>query len=210
MDNTIITIIIAVVAAIIFGVIGFVLGGIYRKKVAEKAIGSATDEATRIVNQAVQAAETKKRESILEAKDEIHKYRSEAERENKERRAEVQRQERRIIQKEESLDKKVETLEKKEEALASKIKDADDKLTEVETMKRSQLDLLERISGYSKEQAKLLLLQNLEQELEHEKAVKIMDYEQKTKDESDTLAREIISTAIQRCAADHAAEATVS
>ncbi|MEG1845480.1 MAG: ribonuclease Y [Oscillospiraceae bacterium] len=210
MDNTIINIIIAVVAAIIFGVIGFVLGGIYRKKVAEKAIGSATDEATRIVNQAVQAAETKKRESILEAKDEIHKYRSEAERENKERRAEVQRQERRIIQKEESLDKKVETLEKKEEALASKIKDADDKLTEVETMKRSQLDLLERISGYSKEQAKLLLLQNLEQELEHEKAVKIMDYEQKTKDESDTLAREIISTAIQRCAADHAAEATVS
>lgn len=210
MNPTIITVIAAAVAAVVFGILGFVLGGLHRKKVAEAAIGSATEEATRIVNQAVQTAETKKREAILEAKDEIHSYRAEAEKENKERRAEVQRQERRIIQKEESLDKKTETLEAKEEALNAKVKSAEQKLDEIEKIKRSQFDMLEKISGYTKEQAKQLLLQNLDEELEHEKAVKIMDYQQRTKDESDVLAREIISSAIQRCAADHASEATVS
>lgn len=210
MNPTIITVIAAAVAAVVFGVLGFVLGGLHRKKVAESAIGSATEEATRIVNQAVQTAETKKRESILEAKDEIHSLRTDAEKENRERRAEVQRQERRIIQKEESLDKKTEALESKEEALSIKVKTAEQKLDEVEKIKRSQFDMLEKISGYTKEQAKMLLLQNLDEELEHEKAVKVLDYEQRTKDESDSLAREIISTAIQRCAADHASEATVS
>lgn len=210
MNSTIITIIAVVAAAVVFGVVGFILGGIHRKKVAEAAIGSATDEATRIVNQAVQTAENKKRESILEAKDEIHALRTEADRDIKERRAEVQRQERRIIQKEESLDKKTENIEKKEEALSLKVKEAEAKLQEVETIKKSQFDMLEKISGYTKEQAKSVLLQNLDEELTHDKAVKIMDYEQKTKDEADSLAREIISTAIQRCAADHTAEATVS
>lgn len=210
MNSTIITVIAAAAAAVVFGILGFVLGGLHRKKVAESAIGSATEEATRIVNQAVQTAENKKREAILEAKDEIHSFRAEAEKENKERRAEIQRQERRIIQKEESLDKKTETLEAKEEALNAKVKNAEQKLDEIEKIKKSQFDMLEKISGYTKEQAKLLLLQNLDEELEHEKAVKIMDYKQRTKDESDTLAREIISSAIQRCAADHASEATVS
>ena len=205
-----IAIIAAVAAAVVFGVVGFVLGKVHRKKVAESAIGSATEEATRIVNQAVQTAENKKREAILEAKDEIHSLRSEAEKENRERRAEVQRQERRIIQKEESLDKKTEALEAKEEALNEKVKTADKKLEEVEKIKKSQFDMLEKISGYTKEQAKTLLLQNLDEELTHDKAVKIMDFEQRTKDEQDALAREIISTAIQRCAADQAAEATVS
>ena len=205
-----IAIIAAVAAAVVFGVVGFVLGEVHRKKVAESAIGSATEEATRIVNQAVQTAENKKREAILEAKDEIHSLRSEAEKENRERRAEVQRQERRIIQKEESLDKKTEALEAKEEALNEKVKTADKKLEEVEKIKKSQFDMLEKISGYTKEQAKTLLLQNLDEELTHDKAVKIMDFEQRTKDEQDALAREIISTAIQRCAADQAAEATVS
>lgn len=208
--SIIVTVVAAVVAAAVFGVIGFLLGGAHRKKVAEAAIGSATEEAARIVNQAVQTAENKRKETILEAKDEAHRLITEAEKETKERRAEVQRQERRLIQKEESLDKKVETMEKKEEALSLKLKEAEDKLAEVEQIKKSQFDMLEKISGLTKEQAKSLLLQNLEEELTHDKAVRIMDFEQRTKDEADTLAREIISTAIQRCAADHASEATVS
>ncbi len=205
-----ITIILAVVSAVVFGVGGFVVGGLHRKKVAEAEIGSANEEALRIVNQAVQAAESKKKEAILEAKDEIHKLRNEVDKELRERRAEVQRQENRINQKEENLDKKTENLEKKEELLAEKVKAADAKLEEVETLKRSQLEMLEKISGYSKEQAKVLLLQELDEQLTHEKALKIMEFEQRTRDESDNLAREIISGAIQRCAADHAAEATVS
>ncbi len=208
MDTT--GIIVAVISAVVFGVLGFVIGGLYRKKVAEAKIGSANEEALRIVNQAVQTAESKKKEAILEAKDEIHKLRNEVDKELRERRAEVQRQERRIVQKEENLDKKTENLEKKEEVLAEKIKAADLKIDEVEMLKRSQLEMLEKISGYSKEQAKALLMQELDEQLTHEKALKILDFEQRTRDESDNLAREIITGAIQRCAADHAAEATVS
>lgn len=205
-----ITIILAVVSAVVFGVLGFAIGNLYRKKVAEAKIGSANEEALRIVNQAVQTAESKKKEAILEAKDEIHKLRSEVDKELRERRAEVQRQENRINQKEENLDKKTENLEKKEEILAEKLKSADAKMEEVEMLKRSQLEMLEKVSGYSKEQAKALLMQELDEQLTHEKALKIMDFEQRTRDESDNLAREIITGAIQRCAADHAAEATVS
>ena len=205
-----VAVVIAVVSAVVLGALGFVAGGLYRKKVAEAKIGSANEEALRIVNQAVQTAESKKKEAILEAKDEIHKLRNEVDKELRERRAEVQRQERRIVQKEENLDKKTENLEKKEEALTEKIKSADAKLEEVEMIKRSQLEMLEKISGYSKEQAKVILLQELDEQLTHEKALKILDFEQRTRDESDNLAREIISGAIQRCAADHAAEATVS
>lgn len=210
LDPIVIAVIAAVAAAVVFGVLGFILGGQHRKKVAEAAIGSATEEAARIVNQAVQTAENKRKETILEAKDEAHRLISEAEKETKERRAEVQRQERRLIQKEETLDKKVDAMEKKEEALSEKLKEADAKLVEVEQIKKSQFDMLEKISGFTKEQAKALLLQNLDEELTHDKAVRIMDYEQRTKDEADALAREIITTAIQRCAADHASEATVS
>lgn len=205
-----ITIILAVVSAVVFGVLGFVFGNLYRKKVAEAKIGSANEEALRIVNQAVQTAESKKKEAVLEAKDEIHKLRSEVDKELRERRAEVQRQENRLNQKEENLDRKTENLEKKEEILAEKLKAADAKMEEVEMLKRSQLEMLEKVSGYSKEQAKALLMQELDEQLTHEKALKIMDFEQRTRDESDNLAREIISGAIQRCAADHAAEATVS
>jgi ribonuclease Y len=205
-----VAVVIAVVSAVVFGALGFVIGGVYRKKVAEAKIGSANEEALRIVNQAVQTAESKKKEAILEAKDEIHKLRNEVDKELRERRAEVQRQERRIVQKEENLDKKTENLEKKEEALAEKIKLADQKLEEVEMLKRSQLEMLEKISGYSKEQAKAMLMQELDDSLTHEKALKILDFEQRTRDESDNLAREIITGAIQRCAADHVSEATVS
>lgn len=205
-----IAIAIAVVCAVVFGVVGFILGGAHRKRTAEALIGSADEEATRIINQAVGEAETKKREAILEAKDEIHKSRSEAEREVRERRNEVQRQERRLIQKEETLDKKIDSLEKKEDLLNNKIKQADDQLAEAESIKRRQFEMLEKIAGYTKEQAKAYLLQSLEETLTREKAVKVMEYEEKTRDEAESIAREIITTAIQRCAADQAAEATVS
>ena len=205
-----VAIVIAVIAAVVSGVACFFAGGIVRRKTAEKAIGSATEEANRIISNAIAQAEQKKKESILEAKDEIHKERTELERELKERRGEVQRQERRLNQKEENLDKKTESLEKKEETLQKKIADAENKLDEAETLKRSQFDMLEKISGFTKEQAKEYLIKNLEGELTHEKALKILEIEQKTRDEAENLAREIVTGAIQRCAADHAAEVTVS
>ena len=210
MNPILIAVIAAVAAAVVFGVLGFVLGGLHRKKVAEAAIGSATEEAARIVNQAVQTAESKRKETVLEAKDEAHRLISEAEKESKERRAAVQRQEQRLIQKEESLDRKVDAMEKKEEALGEKLRKAENRLAEVDRLKNAQLEMLEKISGLTSEQAKALLLKNLDEELTHDKAVRILDFEQRTKDEADTLAREIISSAIQRCAADHASEATVS
>ena len=205
-----VAILLIIVAAVVFAIIGFIAGGEHRKKTAEAAIGSANQEATRIINQAMTTAEQKKKEAILEAKDEIHKQRSETEKDLRERRAEVQRQEHRLIQKEENLDKKIDAIEKKEDILSEKIKVAEAKISEVETMKKSQLEMLEKISGYSKEQAKAYLLEQLEDALDHEKAVRILDYKEKMKDEADALAREYIVTAIQRCAADHAAEATVS
>ena len=205
-----IAILIAAICAVLFAVIGFALGQIYRKNTAEKLIGSANEEATRIINAAANEAETRKREAILEAKDEIHKSRTETERELRERRNEVQRQEKRMVQKEESLDKKIDAIEAKEEQLALKVKQVETQLSEAESIKRIQLERLEQISGYTQEQAKAFLLESLEESLTREKAVKVMEYEEKTRNECDELAKEIITTAIQRCAADHAAEATVS
>ncbi len=199
-----------VVAGIIFGVIAFKLGVSHRKKIAEAEIGSAEEEARKIVNDAVKSAETKKKEILIEAKDETHKMRSEAERELKERRSEVTRQERRIQQKEENLDKKMDNLERKEEQLHEKLRQADDKLQEAEIIKRNQIDQLERISGLTAEQAKQQLLDNLDDDLVHEKTLKIANYEQQMKDEADEKARQIISLAITRCAADQVSEATVS
>lgn len=203
-------IILIVIAGIVCGVIGFVLGGIHRRKVAEAEIGSANQEAARIVNSAIAEAETKKKETILEAKDEAHRLRTEADKEIRDRRSEISRQERRLQQKEETLDRKLENLEAKDETLNKKIKSAEERLQEAEGIKKTQFEMLERISGFTKDQAKDYLLHNLEDELVHEKAVKIMDFDQRTRDEMDSKAREIISTAIQRCAADHVAEATVS
>ncbi len=203
-------IVIIVACVVVAAAAGTAIGIVYRKKVAEATIGSAQQEATRIVNDAVSKAESKKKEAILEAKDEIHRQRTELERELRERRSEVQRQERRLTQKEESLDRKTENIEKKDEQLTNKLKAADKKAEEIELVKRSQIEMLEKISGFNKEQAKDYLLKTLESDLVHEKAVKVMEYEQKTKDEADEKAREIIATAIQRCAADHSADATVS
>lgn len=208
--SIVVAIIIAVILAAAAGVICFFLGVSHRKKVAEKAIGDAEEEAKRIVSNAITQAEAKKREAVIEAKDEIHRERTEYEKEIKDRRAEVQRSERRLIQKEESLDKKTDALEKKEELIAKRQKEADARLEEVETLKKSQYDKLEKISGFTKEQAKEYMLQLLDGQLDHEKAVHILNYREQLKDESENIAREVISNAIQRCAADHVAEATVS
>ena len=195
---------------VVFGALFFVLGVTYRKKVAEKEIGSAEEEAKRIINEAIRGGENKKREMLLEAKEEIHKTRTEQERENKERRNELQKQERRLQQKEESLDKKLDIHEKKEEDLAKRIAAVQNQQEEVAKIKKSQLDMLEKISGLTQEDAKAYLLSNVESEVRHETAMKIKEIEAQMKEEADQKAREIITTAIQRCAADHAAEATVS
>ena len=203
-------IVIALICAAVCAGIAFLLGIEHRKKEAESAIGSAEQEAKRIVSDAIKTAEARKKEVVLEGKDEIHRQRTEAERELNERRKEVQRQERRVQQKEETLDKKIESLETKEEAVAKKNKQAEERLAEAESVKKSQFEMLERISGFTVEQAKEYMLKNLEDELTHEKAVRIMEFEQETRDEAEKTAREIISLAIQRCAADHVAEATIS
>ena len=198
------------IGAVVFGAICFVLGRALLKKTSEKTIGDAKTEAANIINNAMAEAETKRKETLIEAKDEIHKLRTDADKEIRERRSEVQRSERRLVQKEEHLDKKVELMEKKEEILQNKLKLADSKIEEIESIKKSQFEMLERVSGFTKEQAKDYLLEALDEELTHEKAVKILDYEQRLKDESDKLAHEIVGRAIQRCAADHVTEATVS
>ncbi len=205
-----IEVVVAVVLIAVCAIGGFFLGVAYRKRIAEAEIKSAEDESRRIVSDAVKEAETKKKEALLEAKDELHRMRSDAEKELRERRGEVTRQERRMIQKEESIDRKMEQLEQKDETLNKRLKTAQSRLDEAEEVKKQQLEALERISGLTLDQAKEFLLTRLENELTDEKAVRIRDFEQQLKDESDTRAREIITTAVQRCAADHVAEATVS
>ena len=203
-----------IIGAIIGIVIGLAVGipvGIQqRKKSAEREIGSAEEEATRIVNEAYKSAESKKREALVEAKEEILKARNEHEREVKERRADLQRQEHRLQQKEETLDRKTDNIEKKEEQLTAKLAKLDATQAEAEELKKSQMEALERISGFTAEEAKNYLLKQLEEDVTHESAMKIKEIEARYKDEADTKAREIISLAIQRCAADHVAEATVS
>ena len=202
--------IVGILAAAIAGVVAFYMGIEQRKKTAERLTGSAEEEARRIVNEAYKTAEARKKEAILEGKDEIHRLRTESDKELSERRKEVQRQERRVTQKEEALDKKLENFEKKEQALAEKNAQADARLAEAEDYKRLQKEYAERISGFTEEQAKAHLLSVLDSELTHEKAIKIQEFEQQTKDACDAKARDIISQAIQRCAADHVVEATVS
>ena len=198
------------IGAVVFGVGCFILGRVLLKKSSDETIGNAKLEAANIINNAMAEAETKRKETLIEAKDEIHKLRTDADKEIRERRSEVQKSERRLIQKEENLDKKIDNLEKKDEKLQEKLKEADKKIEEIESIKKSQFEMLERVSGYTKEQAKEYLLKSLDEELTHDKAVKIMEFEQKTREEQDTIARKILGDAIQRCAADHAAETTVS
>ena len=203
-------IILIVLGAIIVAAVSFFAGTVYRKRVGEREIGSAEQEATRIINEAIHSGESRKKEMLLEAKDEIHKSRTEHEKEVKERRAELSKQERRLQQKEESLDKKSDAFERKEEELARRLAEVAQTKAEAEEIKNQHLTTLEQISGLTQEQAKQFLLKNVENDVRHETALKIKEIEQQLKDEADEKAREILSIAIQRCAADHAAEATVS
>ena len=204
------TIFYIVLAAAVSLVIGIVVGIAVRKKTAEREIGSAEQEATRLINEAIRSGESRKKEMLLEAKDEIHKSRTEYEKEVKERRAELSKQERGLQQKEETLDKKTENFERKEEDLANRIAEVARLKEETEAVKKAHLATLEQISGLTQEQAKQFLLKNVEEDIRHDTAMKIRQIEQELKDEADEKAKEILSLAIQRCAADHAAEATVS
>ena len=203
-------VIVVAVAFVAAAIIFFPLGISYRKKVSEKEISSAEEEARRIINEAIKSSESKKREALLEAKEEILRARSEYEKEEKSRRADLQKQERRLQQKEESLDRKTENIERKEEALVQKHAQADQEQEEIQGIKRAQTEMLERISGFTAEEAKNYLIAQVESQVTHEAAMKIKEIEQRAKEESDQRAREIVATAIQRCAADHVAEITVS
>jgi len=205
-----IEIIITVLVGVVALAVGIGLGMAIRKRTAEREIGSAEQEATRLINDAIRSGESRKKEMLLEAKDEIHKSRTEYEKEVKERRAELTKQERRLQQKEENLDKKSDAFERKEEELAHRMAEVAAAKEEAEAVKKAHLATLEQISGLSQEQAKQFLLTSVEEEIRHDTAMKIKEIEQQLKDEADEKAREILSVAIQRCAADHAAEATVS
>ena len=185
--------------------------GIYiRKMVAEGKLNSAEEVAAKIIDDAKKQAETKQKEVLLEAKEEVHKMRNEIEKENRERRYELQKLERRLVHKEETLDRKSESLERKEERLNKKIRDLEVKETEVEEVYNKQVEELERLSGLTSEEAKELLLSDIEKEISHESAIMIKEIENKAKEEADKKAREIVSYAIQKCAADHVAETTVT
>ena len=203
--------IVGIIVALLVGVlIGFALGVKWRKQVAEKEISSAEEEAKRIINESIKSAESKKREALVEAKEEILKARNDFERDQKERRADLQKQERRLQQKEETLDRKTENIEKKEEMLQTRLTELEEAREEVATVKKTQMEVLERLSGFTAEEAKAYLIHQLEADVTHESAMKIREIEAQFKEEADAKAKEILSLAIQRCAADHVAEATVS
>ena len=203
-------IIFAIIGIVVGVAVGFVVGMIYRKKVAEREIGSAELEATRLINEAIRSGESRKKELLLEAKDEIHRSRTEHDKEVKERRAELSKQERRLEQKETALDKKTEAFERKEEELARRLAKVSEAQAKADELCKEQLEKLEGISGLTQEQARQYLLQSVEEDVRHDAAMKIKEIEAQLKDEAEATAREVIATAIQRCAADHAAETTVS
>ena len=207
---TILTVLVVVVVAVAFGAAGFYAGMTYRKRTAEAKLGSAEEEAKRIVNDAIKSAEQKRKETIVEAKDEAFRLKSEADKEIKDRRAEISRQERRMDQKEEALDKRTAAMERKEEDLKKRSALADARLDELEQLKLRQVEKLETIAAMTQEDARAVLLKQIDDELTHEKAMRIAAYQANMKDECDNLAREIIGQAIARCAADATSEATVS
>ena len=204
------SLVIGLAAGLFIGILACIL---YRNKKAKddkEKIANAEEEALRIINDAIKSAESKKREATLEAKEEILRSRKEYEKEEKERRADLQKQERRLQQKEENIDRKTDAIEKKEEALAQKHAALDKENEEIKIIKRSQTEMLERISGFTADEAKKYLIEQVESEVTHEIALKIKEIEARAKDEADQYAREIVASAIQRCAADHVAEITVS
>lgn len=191
-------------------IVGALIGYIYRKNVGEKAIGSAEQKARNLILDAENKSETLRKEAILEAKEEAHRLRSDAEKDARERRTEIQRSERRLIQKEESIDRKLENIERKEESIIQKEQNIVNKQKDLDKIISKQLEELERISGYTVDEAKALLLSNIEKEVRHDASLMIKDIESKAKEEADKKAKYIITGAIQRCAADHVAESTVS
>nr|WP_268807624.1 ribonuclease Y [Tepidimicrobium xylanilyticum] len=202
MGNLIINILIAIV--------GVVIGFLIRKTIGERKIGNAEELAKRIIEDANRDAETRKKEILLEAKEEIHKMRIDYDREIRERRTEIQKQEKRLLQKEESIDRKMESLEKKEDVLNKKTKELEEKEDLIDELYTKQVEELERLSGLTSEEAKEILLNDIKKEIAHESAVLIKEMENKVKEESEKKARKIISCAIQRCAVDHVTESTVT
>jgi len=208
------TIIISILLTLI---VGLFVGYLVRKSIAEAKISSAEELAKQIVDEGHRNADAAKKEALLEAKEENHKFRQEAEQEVKERRNELQKQESRLMQKEENLDRKSETLdkrelmlEKKEESLTEKQQQIEVSESKVEEMREQQQSELERISGYTTDQAKQIILERVEQEVSHESALMVKEAENRAKEEADKKAKNILSLALQRCAADHVAETTVS
>ena len=208
--HPIVVVVLVLVAAAVTGAICFYLGGENRKRTAEAKLGSAEEEAKRIVNDAIKSAEQKRKETIIEAKDEAFRLKSEADKEIKDRRAEVSRQERRMDQKEEALDKRTAAMERKEEDLKRRTETVEARLDELEQLKIRQTEKLETIAAMSKEDARAVLLKQVDDELTHEKAMKISAYQANMKDECDQIARDLVGQAIARCAADATGEATVS
>ena len=200
----------AIIAAVVGLAIGIGAGYFVRKNISEAKIGEADSLAKNIIDQANKDAETMKKEKLLEAKEEIHKFRSDAEKENRERRSELQKYERRVIQKEESLDRKQQSIESKESNLNQKLRAVDEKQKEVEAIKVKQLEKLEDISGITSEKAKDIILSNAEKEVRHEMSIMIKEIETQAKEDAEKKSREIIGYAIQKCAADHVAETTVT
>ena len=214
--SPIILLIVVVVAAVAAGA-GYFIGYNTRKKTAEAQIGSAEAEATRLVNEAIKTADQKRKEAVLEAKDEafrlkaeVDAQKAEADKEIKQRRAEISRQENRIDQKENALDRKTEALEKKEEELKKKHEEADSRLAEVDAIRAKEMERLETLAGLSQEDAREVLLHKVDEELTHEKAVRVAAYETDLKENCDNIARNLIGQAVSRCAADHCSETTVS
>lgn len=203
-------IVLTIFLVVLFSVASFILGIIYRKAQAEKMISSAEEESEKIISMAKELAETKKKEVVLEGKEEIHKFRNETEKELSERRKDLQRQERRNLQKEEALDKKSESLGLQEQKLNAREKEIDVKYQEAEMVKKSQFEMLEKVSGLTTRQARDFLLESLQDELAREKTLKITMYEHELKEECDKKARDILSLAIQRCACDYISESTIS
>ena len=200
----------AIVLIAAAALVGLVIGFLVRKSIAEKKIGTAEAQARRLLEDAMKNAESAKKESIIAAKEEIFQLKKDADLDIKERRKEVSRQERRIAQKEESLDAKMEALEKKDQSLQDKHTAVDKLRQEVQSTLDGQLAMLEKIANMTAEEAKAELVRKLDSELAHETALKITEYEEKFKDEADMRARDILSLAIQRCAADHVSEISIS
>ncbi|XPO23234.1 ribonuclease Y [Phosphitispora sp. TUW77] len=199
-----------ILIAVVTGIIAFIVGYFIRKSLAEAKISSAEEAATKIIEEAEKVSEAKKREAILEAKEEVHKLRNEVEKEHRERRNELQRMERRLTQKEETLDRKIESIERKEESLGQKENEIEKVRIQIKELHVKQLAELERLSGLTSEEAREVLLANIQEEIGHEAAMMIKEIESKAKEEGEKKAKDIISLAIQRCAADHVAETTVT